>query len=139
MNKAAWVLTYWLSRAALFLPRRLIPTTAGYAVAVVVADLCYLLFPSARRNLQANLRRVLPDEKLTRNAARAVFRNYGRYVIDLFQLPVLSRDAILRRVDFTDWRSLRGESEDARGTIFVNLHLGQWEMGAAALVASGHP
>src|SRR5437773_10970301 len=128
MKKPAWTVMYWLSRAALCLPRRIIPTTLGYGVAVRLADLCYLLFSDARRTVKANLRRVITDEKSADLTARAVFRNYGRYVIDLFQLPVLSREALLRRDDFDDWRSLRGESERARGPIFVTLHLGHWEM-----------
>src|SRR5205814_1846931 len=98
----------------------------------------YFLLRGPRRTLLANLTPILGDAEAVRRAGRETFRNFGRYVVDLFQLPVLSRDTVRRRVSFDNWSALT-DSGDARGTILVTLHLGQWEMGAAALAACDYP
>jgi len=138
MRRLRWKVAYWSSRLGMLLPRRLIPTRIAYACALPIADLCYHVFASDRRTLIANLTRVLGDPAAARKAARRAYRNYGRYIIDLFQLPVLDRAALRRRVEFDDWQVLN-DSGVSKGTIFVTLHLGQWEMGAAALAAYGYP
>jgi KDO2-lipid IV(A) lauroyltransferase len=88
--------------------------------------------------LQANLSRVV-GEKQAPAAGRRVFRNFARYVIDFYQLPSLSRDALCRRIEFHDWRNLNEALRPGGGGIFVTLHLGQAELGAGALAAYGHP
>src|SRR5262245_39000385 len=113
MGKVAWVAMFWLSRASLLLPRRLIPTSLAYASAERLADVCFLL-PSRQRNtLVANLLPIVGNEADARRAARGAFRNFARYAVDLFQLPVLDRDVVRGRVDFEDWASLTAGPGDS--------------------------
>ncbi|HEY7268187.1 MAG TPA: lysophospholipid acyltransferase family protein [Dehalococcoidia bacterium] len=132
-----WILLYIASRAGLLLPRTLIPTGLAYAVAVRVADLCYVCFWGPRKKLIANLRIVTGDDAEARAAARCAFRNYGRYIIDLFQMPALGREAMRSRTDFHAWDALDTVIAEGKGTIFVTMHFGQWETGAACLSAGG--
>jgi KDO2-lipid IV(A) lauroyltransferase len=132
-----WFVAYWISRTGAMVGR-FIPTSVWYALSVPIADLCYVLLRRRRRALQANLRRVVGEREASAAAKRA-FRNFARYVIDFYQLPYLSRDALCRRMDFHDWRRLNEALRPGVGAIFVTLHLGQAELGAGALAAYGHP
>ncbi|HXH22550.1 MAG TPA: lysophospholipid acyltransferase family protein [Dehalococcoidia bacterium] len=132
-----WVLLYFVSRAGLLLPRRLIPTRLAYAVAVRVADVCFLCFWRPRRNLIANLRPVVGDERAPQ-VARSAFRHYARYIIDLFQLPVLGIETVRARTRFDAWGELDAVIAEGKGTIVVTLHFGQQESGPAALAAHGY-
>ena len=138
VDRLRWVVAYWLFRAVILLGR-LLPTRLCYALAAPIADLCYLGFRGQRRHLVANLTRVLGDEVAARAAARRAFRQYSKYVIDFFQLAALSSEELKRRIAFQDWDQLTGVLENGRGTILATLHLGQWEMGGAALAAYGYP
>ena len=65
-----------------------------------------------------------------RKATRGVFRNFGRYIIDFYQLPSLGKQELCNRIDFHQWRELHEAFDEGNGTIFVTLHLGQAELGA---------
>ena len=130
-----WPLAYWLSRLGVRLAP-VLPTRFSYRVAGLCADLAYRVAGRARRSLIANLERVV-GPKRAHSAARQAFRHYARYIVDLYQLPVLGEDALLRRVAFDDWLTLDEALDDPAGTIFVSLHLGQYEVGAAVLAARG--
>ena len=132
-----WFVAYWISRAGAVLGRY-IPAGFWYTLADPIADVCYVCAPRKRRLLQANLRRVVGPAEAPR-AARRVFRNFARYVIDFYQLPSLSKEALCRRMEFHDWRNLNDALKPGAGGIFVTLHLGQAELGAGALAAYGHP
>src|SRR5262245_48637709 len=131
-----WTVFFWLSRLGLLLPRRLISTRVAYAIAERIADLLYPFV--AKRHLVANLKRVLGSEEEARTASREVYRNFGRYVVDLYQVPALDRSAIRDRTRFNEWSSLDSLVACGKGTIFVTIHLGHWEMGGAALAAHGY-
>lgn len=113
------------------------PTRLAYAVAIRVADLCFVCFRGPRRKLVANLTRVVGDEAAER-VARLVFRQYARYIIDLFQLPALGLAAVRARTDFSSWDDLESVVAEGKGTILVTLHFGQQETGGAALAAHGY-
>ncbi len=133
-----WFLLYLVSRVGLLLPRRLIPTRLAYAVATRAADVCFLCFWGPRKKLIANLTRVLGDEDEAKATARRTFRHYAKYIIDLFQVPVLRPDVVRARVDFHGWDAIDEVIAEGKGTIFATLHFGQWETGAAALAAGGY-
>lgn len=132
-----WFVAYWISRTGAVLGRY-IPAGFWYTLADPIADLCYVFMRQKRRVLRANLRRVVGEKDATA-AGRRVFRNFARYVIDFYQLPSLSKDALCRRIEFHDWRHLTEALKPGAGGIFVTMHLGQAELGAGALAAYGHP
>jgi phosphatidylinositol dimannoside acyltransferase len=131
-----WFLAYWISRTGAFLGR-FIPAPFWYALADPIADLCFVFMRGRRRVLQENLSRVVGPEEAPA-AAKRVFRNFARYVIDFYQLPSLSKDALCNRIEFHDWRHLNEALQPGAGGIFVTMHLGQVELGAGALAAYGH-
>ncbi len=90
-----------------------------------------------RRVVEENLRRIVGPDKAPA-AARRVFRNFARYVIDFYQLPSLDKDVLCNRIEFHDWRNLNEALQPGAGGLFITLHLGQAELGAGALAAYGH-
>jgi lauroyl/myristoyl acyltransferase len=136
-KKLRWICAYYISRAGLrigpFLPARV-----WYALALPIANLCFLFERHHRRALIDNLTRVVGPEQAPA-VARRVFHNFARYVIDLYQLPSLGRDELMRRIDFTDWARLNQALDEGNGSLFVTLHLGQMDVGAGGMVASRHP
>jgi phosphatidylinositol dimannoside acyltransferase len=135
-RKLRWFLAYWISRTGAFLGRY-VPAQFWYTLADPIADLCYVFMRRQRHVLQENLARVVGPEQAPA-AARRVFRNFARYVIDFYQLPSLSKDALCNRIEFHDWRHLNEALQPGAGGIFVTMHLGQVELGAGALAAYGH-
>jgi KDO2-lipid IV(A) lauroyltransferase len=131
-----WCLAYWISRTGTALGRFL-PARVWYALAIPVADICFLLARKKRRILIENLKRVVGDAA-AEQAARQAFRNFGRYVIDFYQLPSLGGGALEKRLDFQNWQRLDQAVAKGNGVIFVTLHLGQHELGAAAVAGHGH-
>lgn len=135
-RNARWFVAYWISRTGAFFGRY-VPAQFWYALADPIADLCYVFMRRHRRVVQENLRRIVgPDEAPA--AARRVFRNFARYVIDFYQLPSLSKEALCNRIEFHDWRHLNEALQPGAGGLFITLHLGQAELGAGALAAYGH-
>ena len=132
-----WFIAYWISRIGARLGPFL-PTKVWYALAWPFAELCYLAMWSRRRTVRENLTRVVGEEQAA-VATRRVFHNFARYVIDFYQLPHLSKDALRRRMEFNDWGPLTQALSHPKGALLVTLHLGQAELGAGALAAHGYP
>ncbi len=135
-RNARWFVAYWISRTGAFLGR-FIPAPFWYVFADPIADLCYVLMRRRRRVVQENLQRIVGPEEAPA-AARRVFRNFARYVIDFYQLPSLSKDDLCNRIEFHDWRHLNEALQPGAGGLFITLHLGQAELGAGALATYGH-
>jgi lauroyl/myristoyl acyltransferase len=131
-----WPLLHWLSRLILRLAPY-VPTQFAYAVAHLLAGLFYVLMTEHRRNLVTNLAHVVGPREAP-GAARRVFFNFGRYLIDFYQLGALGPAAIRERLQFEDWRRLDEALDAPNGVLFVTLHLGLMDLGAAAVAAHGH-
>ena len=132
-----WFIAYWISRIGAAVGPFL-PTRVWYALAWPFAELCYVLMVRRRRSIRENLTRVVGEERAG-TATRRVFHNFARYVIDFYQLPRLSKDALRKRMQFEDWLPLKEALSHEKGVLLVTLHLGQAELGAGALAAHGYP
>ncbi len=126
---------------ARFFPRRM-----AYGVARRLADLYFLMDRRGREAVISNLRRIhgyrgvhLTDRAL-RSLARENFLNFAKYLVDFFHFLHLSKERAHRLIDFANLReTLNGCLRHGRGLIVVTAHLGNWELGAAAVAQSGYP
>lgn len=71
--------------------------------------------------------------------ARASFRHLGREAVTLFRLGGWSRQRVVERTTVTGLEAVRDALEDAGGALLLTGHLGNWEVGGAALAARGVP
>jgi KDO2-lipid IV(A) lauroyltransferase len=120
---------------------RPLPLWLGYRVAGAVAGLCYHFFRPQARGLNANIAHVTGSRDGRRNdaLARRSFRNFGKFVIDFIRFPVLTKDEVRRRLVFHQWAELDEVMASKRGAIFVTMHYGVFDLGAAALATYGYP
>jgi phosphatidylinositol dimannoside acyltransferase len=100
------------------------------------------LDPRRLEALRVNLRQVLGPEATPAQVERAVrrgFISYGRYWAEAFRLENLSQADILRRTTIEGREHIDRAMAAGRGAIFATPHVGNWDAGAAWLVASGYP
>ena len=100
----------------------------------------YAASPTRRRWLRANFGHVLgisPKDKRAGRMARAAYRNYSRYILELMRLPWLKKDQVdtLLEVDSLD-RFLEIYRE-SKGVVLVAGHIGNNEAVAAAFAKQG--
>ncbi len=135
------MIVYWLFRLIILLGRPL-PPEVGYFFARVIADVCYVFFFGKRRALKAAMARVLDtdDENAISLAARSSFRNFGKYVIDFIHFLDSTPEEVRRRIVFDEELDrINAVMAEKKGVIFITLHYGNWDMGAAGLSAYGFP
>ena len=133
-------IVYWVFRLIILLGRPF-PPAVGYFFARIIADICYFFFFGKRRALKAAMARVLDtdDEKAISLAARSSFRNFGKYVIDFIHFLDSTPEEVRRRIVFEHFERFDQAIGEKRGIIFITLHYGNWDMGAAGLAAYGYP
>jgi KDO2-lipid IV(A) lauroyltransferase len=131
---------YWVFRLIILLGRPF-PTRVGYFVAPIIADICYPFYRGGRRALYQNLTRVLgtSDRRVLGRVARRALRNFSKYVVDFIHFHNMSPEDIRRRIIFDDFERLNAAVAEGKGIIFVTLHFGNWDMGAAGLAVYGYP
>src|SRR5262249_36169896 len=94
------------------------------------------------QRLEANLRRVSGPQasgKELRALSRVAMRSYARYWMEVFRLPVISREQILARTTSIGGaeRTAFAQLDAGRGVIFALPHMGNWEVAGAWIIASG--
>lgn len=118
------------------LPER-IANAIGSALGTVVGSVLRI-----RRNVvDANLERAFPDRtsEERRALARASYRHLGREAVATFRLAYESAERIRERTEVEGFDALRAAREAGRPCLLVTGHLGNWEVGGAALAARGLP
>jgi len=128
---------FWAFRIASALAQAA-PLAVAYAVAEACGALAFLAWRGGRERCIANMRHVLRDDARAREAARRSFVNYAVYLVDFLRFTAVTRAEVHRRVVFDDWATLDAERAE-RGIVFVTMHFGNWDIGAAALAEHGVP
>jgi KDO2-lipid IV(A) lauroyltransferase len=130
---------YWLHLAG----RRVaavLPLGVSYRVAEAGGWGVYWLWPAKRRNAVANLQRVLgADAHQAGRLARAAFRNYGKYLIDMMRLSGWQLRDIEQRLVVHGLEHVEAARAQGRGLIFVGGHIGNSDIGGAILAGRGYP
>jgi len=121
---------------------RALPQPVAAALFRAGADRMYRRRGPGVQRLAANLRRVvgpeLPEAEFE-ELVRAGLRSYARYWLEVFRLPSLPREQILRgfRLDGED-EFVRAVSA-GRGVIVALPHSGNWDAAGAWVAAHGWP
>lgn len=133
MNPYQWYrLGSWL---AVRLPRR-----AGYGIASALGAFKYRTSHADRAAVHRNLDHVLGCDHPRRDAvARAVFRNFAKYLVDFFRFAEVDEAFIRRRVTVVGREHLDAALRQGRGALLVSAHLGNYELGAAVTARLGYP
>ena len=105
-----------------------------------IADVVWRRRGPAIMQLEANLRRIVgDDETVLRATSRAGMRSYMRYWLDLFRLPVWSKQRVMSTVLFDGTEAFRALQHQGRGAVLALPHMANWDAAGAWLVTSGFP
>jgi KDO2-lipid IV(A) lauroyltransferase len=129
----------YLYRAGQFLARILpIPVSS-----VLVSFLCDIHFCFSRTDRQAvenNLKIVFKTDHVPYQAVRAVFRNFGKYLLEFFTMTRRLQPAFIEsNVHVKNIEYLNEALQKGKGGILASAHVGNWEMGGALLPMLGFP
>jgi len=80
----------------------------------------------------------LPPRQVER-IARAAYRHLAREALTMLRLGALSPDDVRERTRLHGWDTFRDAVARERGVVLVTGHLGNWEIGGAALAVRGVP
>lgn len=120
---------------------RFIPESLALAAGGGLGWFAGVVLGVRKRVVQDHLAQAFPekDEAWRRRVLRASFRHLGRESIATFLLGRLSREEIVQRSRVEGLEALQAGVGEGKGIVMVTGHLGNWEMGGAALAARGIP
>ena len=118
-----------------------VPEPWARAAFMAVADIAWRRQGPRVQVLEGNLHRVTgpgATGKELRALSRRAMRSYARYWLEVFRLPVISRERILGGMHCTgEEQAALGHLAAGRGVIFALPHMGNWEHAGAWIVARG--
>lgn len=123
------------------LAARVIPRRVSYAIAMGLGILAYYAWRGGRRRSVQNLTHVTGgDVARARRLARRSFGLYLVYLVDFFRFFGTPSGEIERRSDIAEslWTWVE-ERRQGRGIVFMTLHFGNWDLGAAVMALQGFP
>jgi KDO2-lipid IV(A) lauroyltransferase len=130
---------YYLYKIAMFLAG-ILPPKVSAALVTGLCDLHYCFSKTDRRAVENNLKIVLKSEHVPYGQVRAVFRNFGKYLLEFFTMDRFLRPEFLKdNVHVNNVEHLNGVLKKGRGGVIVSAHLGNWEMGGSVLPLLGFP
>lgn len=130
---------YFLYKIGLFLLHRL-PSQLSYKFAAFVSDLQYYFSFRDRRAVRKNLKNILPSADNISFLTKDVFRNFGRYLIEFFQMKEMVDEQFIKSNVRTEGMGyLDKVLAEGKGGIVVTAHIGNWELGAVLISVLGYP
>lgn len=117
-----------------------LPAGPVYRIGGWFAMIGYAASPTRRRWLRANFGHVLGVSPKSREAgrmARAAYRNYARYVMELMRLPWLKPEQTDRLLEVQSLQKFLETYRESTGLILVAAHLGNNEAAAAGFAKQG--
>jgi lauroyl/myristoyl acyltransferase len=106
-----------------------------------VADAVWFRDGANVQRLQSNLARVVPDASRLelKRLTRAGMRSYLRYWCEIFQLPNMTTQQVVSRMDVVGDPLLRDAVAAGKGMILSLPHTGNWDHAGAWLAGTGVP
>jgi KDO2-lipid IV(A) lauroyltransferase len=118
-----------------------VPESWARSVFLLAGDIAWRRQGPGVLRLEANLRRVIGPQasgKELRALSRAGMRSYARYWMEVFRLPVISREQILAgTVSNGGEQAAFAQMAAGRGAVFALPHTGNWEVAGAWIIARG--
>lgn len=122
-----------LRRLVLIFPRELC-----YRISAILAFFYYLFAFKDRCAVMYNIAPFIKDKKEARRVCRRVFANFSYYLVDFFRYDKLTREFVDQYVTIAGKDYLDASLEKHDGAILLTAHLGNYELGAAAVSLFGY-
>ncbi|MFC4009504.1 phosphatidylinositol mannoside acyltransferase [Nonomuraea purpurea] len=120
----------------------LLPERPTAAVFRFLADRVWSRRGKSVRRLESNLARVTGldvDSREVRELGKAGMRSYFRYFHEIFRLPSMKTEEIVRRSHVIGAEHVHTNVAAGRGVVLALPHMGNWDQAGAWLVGVGHP
>ena len=117
-----------------------LPRKVSYWLASVLSGVAFIVMPDKRRGASENVSRVIgkpPESPEAKALARLMFRSYALYWADFFGLNGRTRGRVREIVRTEGLEHLKEALSRGKGALLVTAHIGNWDMGGAALVETG--
>jgi lauroyl/myristoyl acyltransferase len=117
----------------------------AYWISLRLADAYFFLDRGGRDAVLANLRQVYaykgerPSDTELKRVARRMFQLFAKYLVDFFRFSRLGEEDLKRLVTVEHPEHLARASGAGKGVIAITAHLGNWELGGAAVASMGYP
>ena len=130
---------YYLYRIGQFLARKL-PSGMSSVLVMWLCDLHSFFSKADRQAVENNLKIALQTDHVPYEEVRAVFRNFGKYLLEFFTMQKCSMpDFIKSHLHINNIEYLNQVFQKGKGGIVVSAHVGNWEIGGAILPTLGFP
>jgi lauroyl/myristoyl acyltransferase len=117
-----------------------LPAGLMYRLGAFFIMIGWAVSPTRRRWLRANFGHVLgvsPKDKRAGHMARAAYRNYSRYLIELMRLPWLKPEQLDGLLETHSLDKFLEIYNNSKGVVLVASHLGNNEAAAAGFAKHG--
>jgi len=135
LTSASYALAWWLVCR--------VPESWGRRVFAKAGEIAWRRQGPGVQVLEANLRRVIgpePSGKELRALSRAAMDSYARYWFEVFRLPVMGADRIVRDTRCVDGMDrMFAALASGRGAVLPLPHMGNWDHAGAWIIAEGAP
>ena len=130
---------YYLYRIGQFLAK-ILPYQVSNVLVMGLCDLHFCFSKTDRQAVENNLKIVLETDHVPKPLVRAVFHNFGKYLLEFFTMTKrLQPGFIESNIRIKNVEYLNEVLQKGKGGIVVSAHVGNWEMGGAALPMLGFP
>ncbi len=130
---------YYLYKIGQFLAG-ILPLGVSNALVMFLCDLHYSFSKADRQAVESNLKIVLKTGDVPRSAVRAVFRNFGKNLLEFFTMSRHLRPSFIEsNIHIKNIEYFNQVLQKGKGGILVTAHLGNWEMGGTVLPSMGLP
>jgi len=118
----------------------ILPFSVSNALVMFLCDLHYCFSKEDRHAVKSNLKILLKTEHVPKAQVRAVFRSFGKYLLEFFTMTKRLQSAFIQsNVQVKNIEYLNEVLQKGKGGILVSAHVGNWEMGGAVLPLLGFP
>lgn len=130
---------YYLYRIGRFLAK-ILPIQVSSALVRCLCDIHFCFSKTDRQAVEHNLKIAFKTDHVPKSYVRAVFRNFGKYLLEFFTLTKYLRPAFIEsNVHVKNIEYLNEALQKGKGGIVISAHLGNWEMGGVVLPMLGFP
>lgn len=118
-----------------------VPLKVAYKIAKFFAVLQYRFCFRDRRAVMDNLSIIMAtfDEKVLRAAARQVFINFAKYLVDFFRFSLVDKNYVDKLVRVEGRQNIDEALKKGNGVIAMTAHVGNWELSAVITAFLGYP
>ena len=118
-----------------------LPERAAMWMAGLLGSLAGGVLRVRRVDVGKHIELAFPDSspEWRREVARASYTHVAREAVATFRVSVLGPEEVRRRTTMHGFEDLESEMDRGLGAIVLTGHLGNWEIGGAALAARGIP